>query len=92
MSNEIKRKNLKLYLLSVLLFFTVLESFCSIIYYQINKKGNPSIFASFHMLKIVYKSTIFHSNQNRINAIGIESKGVEPIDLIINLRKNGEKP
>ena len=43
------------------------------------------------MLKTIYKNTIFYSNQNRIKAIGIESKRMEPIDLIINLREVEEK-
>ena len=87
MRNEIKGYNVKLYLLSAFLLFVVLESFCSVIYYQISKRGNPSIFASFHMFKIVYKKTILHIKQNRNKSVGIESDRMEPIDLIIKLRK-----
>ena len=91
MSNEIKGNNVKLYLLSILLFFIIFELFCSVIYYQISQRGNPSIFASIHMLKIVYKKTIFHINKNNSKSVGVESKRMEPIDLIINLREDREK-
>ena len=91
MSKEIKGNNVKLYFLSVLLFFITFDLFCSVMYYQISQRGNPSFFASIYMFKIVYKKTIFHINKNRTKSVDVESKRMEPIDLIINLRKDGEK-